>query len=157
MLDGDSDAPSGQGAVADGSGVGGHVLGCLDTRAFEAECEGSWWPAVREAHPVGSAPYGSPDARLVGLIHDPPVAPDAVVRHHPSHLHVDLLPQWQGGGWGRRLLEHLFEQLAEAGSPGVHLGVGRANTNAIAFYERLGFTVLDDSDAGALFLGKPLP
>ncbi|KGN32147.1 acetyltransferase [Knoellia sinensis KCTC 19936] len=137
----------------DGAGAQGYVLGALDTRAFEARCEKSWWPSLRAAHPLGSVAEGTADARLVALIHDPPAAPDHVVREHPSHLHVDLLPRWQGGGWGRRLMERLFAQLAAAGSPGVHLGVGRGNDRAIAFYERLGFTVLDDTSADALFLG----
>jgi ribosomal protein S18 acetylase RimI-like enzyme len=139
----------------DGSGVGGYVLGALDTRAFEARCEREWWPALRERYPRGSVASGSADSRMVELIHDPSRAPDAVVRHHPSHLHIDLLPQWQGGGWGRRLMEHLFERLAAAGSPGVHLGVGRDNVRAIGFYQRLGFTELDSSP-GALFLGRRL-
>jgi ribosomal protein S18 acetylase RimI-like enzyme len=93
----------------------------------------------------------------VGLLHRPPLAPDHVVAQHPSHLHVDLLPRWQGGGWGRVLLERLFAQLAAAGSPGVHLGVGSANERAVRFYRRLGFEVLDDSVPGALFLGRRLP
>ncbi|KGN38072.1 GNAT family N-acetyltransferase [Knoellia subterranea] len=139
-----------------GDGVGGYLLGCLDTRAFEARCEAEWWPVLREDHPLGSAPDESADARLVALIHSPPIAPDHVVARHPSHLHIDLLPQWQGGGWGRRLMERLLAQLTEAGSPGVHLGVGRANLRAIGFYERLGFTVLDDTSPDALFLGLSL-
>jgi ribosomal protein S18 acetylase RimI-like enzyme len=141
----------------DGAGAEGYVVGTLDTRAFEARCEREWWPPLRSAHPWGSAPEGSADARLVRLLHEPPLAPAHVVAQHPSHLHVDLLPRWQGGGWGRVLLERLFAQLAAAGSPGVHLGVGTANERAVRFYGRLGFEVLDDTFPGALFLGRRLP
>lgn len=141
----------------DGAGAEGYVIGALDTRAFERRCEREWWPVLRRRYPLRSARAGSRDERLVALIHQPPRAADHVVQEHPSHLHVDLLPRWQGGGWGRRLLEHLFDQLAEAGSPGVHLGVGRANERAVGFYERLGFTVLDDSSPDALILGRRLP
>ncbi|MDR6863590.1 GNAT family N-acetyltransferase [Phycicoccus sp. 3266] len=141
----------------DGAGAEGYVVGTLDTRAFEARCEREWWPALRSAHPEGSVPEGTADARLVHLLHEPPVAPAHVVAQHPSHLHVDLLPRWQGGGWGRVLLERLFAQLAAAGSPGVHLGVGTANERAVRFYGRLGFEVLDDTFPGALFLGRRLP
>jgi ribosomal protein S18 acetylase RimI-like enzyme len=102
-------------------------------------------------------PEGTADARLVQLLHEPPVAPAHVVAEHPSHLHVDLLPRWQGGGWGLVLLERLFAQLAAAGSPGVHLGVGTANDRAVRFYGRLGFEVLDDTFPGAVFLGRRLP
>ena len=149
--DGSRDDGSGD----DGSGVGGYVLGALDTRAFEARCEREWWPRLRALHPLGSVPPGSADARMVELIHDPPLAPDSVVRDHPSHLHIDLLPRWQGGGWGRRLMEGLFERLVAAGSPGVHLGVGTDNVRAIGFYRRLGFTELEAAP-GALFLGRRL-
>jgi len=148
--------PSLAAVLDDGSGAGGYVLGALDTRAFEARCERSWWPELRRRYAAGSAPEGTADARIVALIHDPPVAPDAVVQGYPSHLHIDLLPRWQGGGWGRRLIEGLFGRLAAAGSPGVHLGVGRANTNAVGFYGRMGFTVLDDSSPDALTLGRRL-
>ena len=148
--------PSLAAVLDDGSGAGGYVLGALDTRAFEARCEREWWPALRLRYAAGSAPEGTRDARVIALIHDPPVAPDHVVAEHPSHLHIDLLPHWQGGGWGRRLIEGLFDRLVAAGSPGVHLGVGRANTNAIGFYGRMGFTVLDDSSPDALFLGHRL-
>jgi len=140
----------------DGSGVEGYVLGALDTRAFEQRCELEWWPRVRARHPRGSAAPGSADAHLVELVHAPPVAPEAVVAEHPSHLHVDLLPRWQGGGWGRRLLEGLFERLAAAGSAGVHLGVGLDNERAIGLYRRLGFTELE-AQPGVLFLGRRLP
>lgn len=141
----------------DGTGAAeGYVLGALDTREFEARCESEWWPALRERYPLGSATAGSADDRVVQLIHDPPVAPDHVVRDHPSHLHVDLLPRWQGGGWGRKLLERLFDQLAAAGSTGVHLGVGSGNERAIGFYRRLGFTTLEDGIPGVLFLGRRL-
>jgi len=149
--------PSLAAVLDDGSGPGGYVLGALDTRAFEERCEREWWPPLRRRYPLGWAAAGTRDARLVELFHHPPRAPEHVVADHPSHLHVDLLPRWQGGGWGRRLLEGLFERLSAAGSPGVHLGVGRANVNAVGFYGRLGFTVLDDTSPDALYLGRRLP
>jgi hypothetical protein len=138
---------------ATGAGVGGYTLGALDTRAFEDRCEREWWPRLRARHPLGSAPPGSADADVVRLIHRPPRAPDVVVAGHPSHLHIDLLPQWQGGGWGRRLIEALLGRLAAAGSPGVHLGVGVGNTRAVGFYRHLGFTQLCAA-GDTLFLGR---
>ena len=78
-----------------------------------------------------------------------------MVAGYPSHLHVDLLPDRQGEGWGRRLLETLFDALAATGSPGVHLGVAGANTQAIGFYRRMGFVELK-REHGGLTLGRRL-
>jgi len=136
----------------DGTGAGGYTLGALDTRAFEARCEREWWPPLRERYPRGSRTPGSGDAEVVSLLHRPPVVPDAVVASHPSHLHIDLLPPWQGGGWGRRLIERLLGALDEVGSPGVHLGVSTGNPRAVGFYRHLGFTELQ-MDGDTLFLG----
>jgi len=125
--------------IADDTGIAGYVLGCPDTRAFEAWAEAKWWPALREQYPASVA-GASP-------LHSPPRSPDAVVEAFPAHLHIDLLPRTQGHGYGRVLIEWLCAELAGRGIPGVHLGVGCDNTKAIAFYRHLGFaTVLDDGE-----------
>jgi GNAT superfamily N-acetyltransferase len=124
----------------DALGVAGYVLGVPDTVAFEAECERSWWPALRARYPLTQFPEETPDGRIVRLIHKPPVASPDVVERYPAHLHIDLLPRLQGQGHGRRLLTALLDGLAAAGAPGVHLGVGTANQRAIGFYRRMGFT-----------------
>ncbi|MEO7448759.1 MAG: GNAT family N-acetyltransferase [Humibacillus sp.] len=141
----------------DGAGAQGYVLGALDTRDFEARCERQWWPPLRTLHPLPAASPTEPitaDARVVSLIHRPPRAPDSVVAGHPSHLHIDLLPRWQGGGWGRRLIEELLRLLHSAGSPGVHLGVAANNTRARGFYAHLGFSELEVV-GDTRFLGRP--
>jgi ribosomal protein S18 acetylase RimI-like enzyme len=128
--------------------VGGYVLGARDTAEFERRCEASWWPVLRARYPLDAWPGDGPDAHIVRMLHRPPVADRALMDRYPSHLHVDLLPAWQGGGWGRRLLQTLFATLADAGSPGVHLGVSRSNERAVGFYRRMGFTELAGDDAG---------
>ena len=126
----------------DESGVAGYVLGVPDTRRFEKACEREWWPALRARYPLGTFPPNSPDDRMLRVIHTPPEASEDVVERYPAHLHIDLLPRLQGRGYGRRLLETLFAALSAAGVPAVHLGVGRPNTRAIAFYEHMGFTMV---------------
>ncbi len=59
---------------------------------------------------------------------------------YPAHLHIDLLPELQGQGWGRRLIEILIERLRERGVPGLHLAASTDNAGALAFYPRVGFT-----------------
>ena len=134
--------------LADAAGLPvGYVLGAADTTTFEETCERVWWPPLRARYPVIPS-EDSPDAGLVRLIHTPPRTPIDVVEHYPAHLHVDLLPEGQGSGNGRRLLETLFTALHARRVPGVHLGVSARNGKAIGFYEHLGFTTLSADEHG---------
>jgi ribosomal protein S18 acetylase RimI-like enzyme len=132
--------------VEDGEGVGGYILGTIDTRAFEARLEAEWWPALRPryADPLGTPPETwTADQRAAYLIHHPFAAPRRVVEPFPSHLHIDLLPRFQGQGLGKRLIDLWLETARDMGSRGVHLGVSRANTRAIRFYRAYGLDQLD--------------
>jgi ribosomal protein S18 acetylase RimI-like enzyme len=128
--------------VDDGTGTAqGYIVGARDTRAFEARCEAEWWPEARARH-------GQPDdaegieALMLAVLQQPVAAHPKVVERYPSHLHIDLLPPFQSGGWGTRLVQTLFAALREAGSSGLHLGVSEANTRAIGFYQHLGMEEL---------------
>lgn len=124
----------------------GYAVAALDTVTFESACERTWWPPLRDRYidPSGVDPENrTPDQRLAHRIHHPPSrAVSEALTTHPSHLHVDLLPEAQGGGHGRRLLDRLFAVLRDNGSRGVFLGVDPANTRAVGFYHHLGFTPL---------------
>lgn len=133
----------------------GYVIGALDTRAFEHRCEQTWWPPLRDRYPLGSGTTER-DRLEIGFIHAPPLAADDVVAHYPSHLHIDLLPDAQGRGAGRRLIETLADSLAADGSPGLHLGVASRNENARAFYERVGFIEFTRTDDTVTYV-MPLP
>jgi ribosomal protein S18 acetylase RimI-like enzyme len=137
--------------VDDHDVAGGYVLGALDSRAFEAELERSWWPALRARYPLDQPGRTEADQATVERIHRPSTAVDQIVETHPSHLHIDLLPHLQGAGHGRRLIEVLLRSLAEAGSSGVHLGVSDRNERAIGFYRAVGFTELGRSRHGIAF------
>ncbi|WP_380164128.1 GNAT family N-acetyltransferase [Jannaschia sp. R86511] len=136
--------------------VSGYVLGTSDTVAFEQWCERAWWPDVRRRFPLAEQAPASPDEALARLADRPRSTPRHVTDRYPAHLHVDLLPAVQGEGWGRRLLERFFVAAAAAGAGGVHLGVSTANHQAVAFYARLGFHLVERTDE-ALVLGRPLP
>ena len=134
----------------------GYVLAALDSRAFEAVLAEHWWPDLRASHPAPAgdraATNGLPGDRVaVHLIHHPPRADDAFVDEYPSHLHIDLLPEAQGHGDGRRLIDRLLGRLAADGSAGVHLGVSPRNTRAIGFYAALGFDALVRTDHHVVF------
>jgi ribosomal protein S18 acetylase RimI-like enzyme len=92
---------------------------------------------------------------MAQTIHHPHLAAEELLPHYPSHLHIDLLSRLQKGGNGSRLIRTLLDALREKGSPGVHLGVGIRNQNAIGFYRHVGFQELVREEWGYVF-GMPL-
>ncbi len=139
----------------DDRGVAGYCVGVPDTAALDDWLEEVWLPPLRERYPTGSGRTPA-DAGLVEQLHHPTRSDAELLATHPAHLHVDLLPRLQGQGWGRRIVSAVLDALAEAGAPGVHLGVDEENTGAHAFYDRLGFTELRRAP-GARIVGMPLP
>ena len=128
--------------LADDAGVAGYCLAVPDTRAFEAWAETAWWPELRRRYPLvdaGTADAETPDAELIRLIHEPPLAPEAAVVRYPAHLHIDLLARARGHGHGRALMAQQLADLRRVGVSGAHLGVADTNANAIEFYRHLGF------------------
>ncbi|KQZ08893.1 GCN5 family acetyltransferase [Agromyces sp. Root1464] len=143
--------------VADGDRVLGYVIGVADTAAFVEWWKREWGPAFATRHPSPGAPTGhEPDFTEAQLI-EAGTAPErmliAELAEYPAHLHIDLLPELQGRGFGRRLIDTLRDALAAHGVPAVHLGMDAANTGARAFYDRLGFHELPSSRPGSPLLG----
>jgi len=132
----------------------GYIIGALDTEDYYRWLEETWLPPLRKVFPPQD-PQGTPqEAFLSRMIHEPPQFPQSL-KDYPSHLHIDLLPDLQGMGMGRKLMETFIESLKVRKSPGLHLGVSRKNSGAVAFYEKMGFKVLQ-SDADSLVLGRKL-
>jgi ribosomal protein S18 acetylase RimI-like enzyme len=127
--------------VVDDSDVAcGYVLGVLDTYAFEKRCEAEYWPGLQSQYPEGSGE--GLDALLIGMIHNPSHMPRSITEDYPSHLHIDLLPPFQGGGWGRQMMDTVIGSLQADGSRGLHFGVSAKNARALGFYKHLGFEEL---------------
>ncbi len=76
-------------------------------------------------------------------------------KDYPAHLHIDILPDYQSKGIGSKLIEAFCDNLKEQGVKGVMLIVGTENEGARRFYERNGFTLLQDMPTGAAY-GKKL-
>jgi ribosomal protein S18 acetylase RimI-like enzyme len=117
----------------------GYVLGVLDTTAFEEVLATSWWPRLQARHPLVPPSANAHDREIIEYVHRPQRRPSLLTIGYPSHLHIDMLPDVQGNGRGGRMLRTLLDALAEAGSPGVHLGVSAVNHRAIGFYQHFGF------------------
>jgi ribosomal protein S18 acetylase RimI-like enzyme len=135
----------------DGSGRAvGYIIGTADTPKFVERLRAEWLPATADR-----LVDGDPRDEIMLDLHRRPermLLPE--VADYPAHLHIDLVPEWQGRGHGRGLMAAFLDGLRAAGVPRVHLGMSPENPGAYAFYHRLGFHDLQVADAGALYLGR---
>ncbi|KOG33518.1 GNAT family N-acetyltransferase [Streptomyces resistomycificus] len=141
----------------DGGGQAvGYVLGTADTARFVADYRAKWLPLVADRYPEPRTPHRTPDDEIVPLLHHPERMLVAEVAAYPAHLHIDLLPEWQGRGFGRGLMETFLHALHERGVPAVHLSMVTANLPARAFYDRLGFHEIEvpHADPSVTYLGR---
>ncbi|WP_370381618.1 GNAT family N-acetyltransferase [Catenulispora sp. GAS73] len=123
----------------DGGRAVGYVLGTSDTARFARDFRDKWLPTVAAQHPLPGGEPGTPDAVMTAFLHRPEVMVTPALADYPAHLHISLLPGYQGRGYGRTLLATLFAALDKAGVKRVHLVMSSANTGARAFYDRIGF------------------
>ena len=131
-----------------GTRVAGYVIAAADTRAFVARLRDEWLPGFASKY----REHSSADEWVVALGLDPERMLVPEVDDYPAHLHIDVLPELQGHGWGRTLIETLRGELGRRGVPGVHLTVDPANLPARAFYHRLGFVELPSGALGSASL-----
>ncbi|KXK59315.1 GCN5 family acetyltransferase [Micromonospora rosaria] len=125
----------------DGTGRAvGYVVGTADTPTFVRRYRAEWIPRVAGRYPPPADPPVTPEDVLLAVHHHPEGRLVPALAAYPAHLHIDLLPDWQGRGLGRRLMARFLAGLRAAGVPAVHLGMAAGNTGARRFYERLGFT-----------------
>jgi ribosomal protein S18 acetylase RimI-like enzyme len=94
-----------------------------------------------------------PELFLVGLLGGELVA--SVMAGYEGHRgwvnYLAVAPEQRKKGFGRRLMEEVEKRLVGRGCPKLNMQVRSANTEAIAFYRRLGY-VPDE----AVALGKRL-
>jgi ribosomal protein S18 acetylase RimI-like enzyme len=128
--------------------IGGYILGTADTRRFVERYRAFWLPkfAAKYAEDDDSRPGFRPERMLVPEID-----------HYPAHLHIDLLPELQRRGWGRRMIGRFLQAAADRGAPGAHLSFDPANTGAAAFYDRIGFAPIPGHRPDAPLYGIRIP
>lgn len=132
--------------VDNGARVVGYVVATADTREYVRRYRSELLPGFAAAHPLDRPGKDVSEAAMLGLGHHPEHLLIPEVDGYPAHLHIDLLPEAQGQGWGRRLIEVERAALSARGAPAVHLTMVDANRGARAFYDRLGFRVLSTAD-----------
>ena len=133
----------------------GYIVSVPDTIAYRQWLEDEWLPPLRLQFPVPESHTKlttENDRQIIERIHRKHLpleeAAESLNREYPAHLHIDLLPSIQRKGYGKKLMNMLFEELAGQGVPGVQLGVAKRNTGAVAFYNNVGFSVLRDNERG---------
>jgi GNAT superfamily N-acetyltransferase len=133
----------------------GYIVAVPDSMAYDAWMEEVWLKLLREHYP---RPFpeefvrSEDERRTLERIHKTtnPKDREAIpwYKDYPAHLHIDLLPGIQGKGMGRSLVEALFSELSVLGVSGLHLGVGKRNQGACAFYRKTGFSELAETETG---------
>ncbi|MBE0695886.1 MAG: GNAT family N-acetyltransferase [Anaerolineaceae bacterium] len=137
--------------ILTGDGVPmGYILGTRDSEAFSRRTAAEWFPVLRERYPLPAEDDRSENAGAIRALHRG-YHPGPGAEEYPAHLHIDLLASARHGGNGSKLMEVFLTRLRELHVPSVHLGVGGGNTNAIAFYERMGFKRVKEYEWGIIF------
>ena len=96
---------------------------------------------------------------MIALHYQPELLVWPGLEQYPAHLHIDMLPPFQGAGHGRALMETFYAAAAQAGAAGVYVAVTTANTRALGFYHRLGFRPFEVAEPGettVTYLGRAL-
>ncbi|MCJ1440989.1 MAG: hypothetical protein MMC23_001475 [Stictis urceolatum] len=108
------------------------------------------------SNPQSLTPSPTSPTTLLRTLHTPshllhPSHP-SLVAEYPGHFHINVLPPYQGQGWGRELIETWMRAVSALGCRGAHLGMVEGNKAAEGFYGRLGFKrwreVMDGGQSG---------
>ncbi|MDL9981361.1 GNAT family N-acetyltransferase [Microbacterium sp. ASV49] len=140
---------------SDDDRVTGYIVGAPDTDAFDAWFRDEWWPRYHAQFPRPAEVVTEEDDIVTGAYRRAETPSTAGEKGYPAHLHIDLLPELQGQGFGRRLIETLMERFRDAAVPGVHLIASARNTGAAAFYPRVGFTLVPSVPGILVYVRKP--
>ena len=140
----------------------GYVIGTPDTANFVKKYREVFIPLlqIEGLHPPGAdEPFGwnenHPNA-LRFIMHSPEnllhVDEPQLLEDYPGHMHIDILPEYQRQGLGRKLIDTFSATVKKDGAKGLHLLMSQANVEAGKFYTRTGWQrypkVLDGGSSG---------
>ncbi len=103
----------------DADGVGGYIVGTLDSLVFEHHLEQDWWPELRLRYPEPTGDLAErlsvQERRAIKGIHRPSETALELAERFPSHLHINLLRRLQGRGIGQQLIQTLIRDWPSRG------------------------------------------
>lgn len=178
VLEDDAGSLEEKNASGSGSGSGrrvvGYIIGTPDTKIFVERYRKEYLPTITNITTDTSATARADDdgdgdgdelrRMFEKILLNPeemlqPAAPD-FIPCYPAHLHIDILPEFQGKGFGGRLMEIFLRKVRACGGGGacgVHLGMRQDNVAAGRFYKRCGFRVHEGlSDEHTTWMVKDL-
>lgn len=68
--------------------------------------------------------------------------PSNLFKDYPSHFHINILPEYQGVGVGKKLLSTFENHMKDKNVNGIHLMTSNENLGAIQFYYKSGYTLI---------------
>ena len=128
----------------------GYIIGTKDSQKFYEKCERDWFPILRERYSIAEESNKSFNSVIIKRLHEGHKVKDELC-NYPAHLHINLLPETQGQGLGRKAMNLFIDKLKELNVSALHLEVGKANPGAIKFYEKLGFHIVKEFEHSIAF------
>jgi ribosomal protein S18 acetylase RimI-like enzyme len=132
----------------------GYVIGTADTAGFVAAYTERWLPLMRPRYQPPAGPPATDEERKLADLFNPEIMLVDGLAPYPAHLHINLLPDYQGSGFGRSMVSTFLASVAAAGVASCYLTVRPANKAALGFYARLGWQRLPCSTDHAIYLAK---
>jgi len=132
----------------DGDRAVGYVIGTASTEGYVAAYLADWLPRMRGRYEPPPSPAGSEEERKLEDMFHPERLLRPELAPYPAHLHINLLPDYQGAGYGREMVSTFLCSVAAVGVKLCHLAVRKANTGAMRFYAKLGWQQVAVADPG---------
>jgi ribosomal protein S18 acetylase RimI-like enzyme len=132
----------------------GYVIGTASSTAYVAACRERWLPLMRQRYQPPAGPPATEEEHKLADLFNPELILMDELAPYPAHLHINLLPEYQGSGFGRALVSTFLASVAAAGVTSCYLAVRPSNTGALAFYARLGWDRLACGTDNSVYLAR---
>ncbi len=136
--------------------IAGYIIGTDDTKKQEADFLKTMYPKMLLRMYLFTWWYSITSFRNIKRFSKPnneSVLDDTLLDTYPAHLHMNVLPGYQGRGIGQQLLDSFMSALREKNVAGIHLGTSSENKKAVPFYEKNNFVLLRQLDGDMWGMG----